>query len=101
MKIHYKKFAKQSAIHFFYSNNTVEILLHKITKNINPACIFSVHGRFASIFVTAGRLQLLALEFTPVGLHKPKMLVIQLHTSGVRKNACHTIFIQFLKMVEK
>ena len=36
-----------------------------------------------------------------VDLHTPKMLIIQFHTSSVWKNACHTIFIQFLKMVEK
>ena len=35
-----------------------------------------------------------------VDLHTPKMLIIQFHTSSVWENACHTIFIQFLKMVE-
>ena len=33
--------------------------------------------------------------------HTPKMLIIQFHASSVWRNACHTIFIQFLKMVEK
>ena len=37
---------------------------------------------------------------TRVDLHTPKMLIIQFHTSSVWENACHTIFIQFLKMVE-
>ena len=35
-----------------------------------------------------------------VDLHTPKMLIIQFRTSSVWENACHTIFIQFLKMVE-
>ena len=35
-----------------------------------------------------------------VDLHTPKMLIIQFHTSSVWENACHTIFIQFLKTVE-
>ena len=35
-----------------------------------------------------------------VDLHTPKMLIIQFHTSSVWENACHTIFIQFLKIVE-
>ena len=37
---------------------------------------------------------------TRVDLHTPKMLIIQFHTSSVWENACHTIFIHFLKMVE-
>ena len=32
-----------------------------------------------------------------IDLHTPKTLIIQLHTSSVRKNACHTVFIQFQK----
>ena len=40
------------------------------------------------------------LMHSRVDLHTPKMLIIQFHTSSVWKNACHTIFIQFLKMVE-
>ena len=38
--------------------------------------------------------------FPRVDLHTTKMVIIQFHTSSVWKNACHTIFIQFLKMVE-
>ena len=34
-------------------------------------------------------------------LHAPKMLIIQFHTSTVWKNATHTIFIQFQKIIEK
>ena len=33
--------------------------------------------------------------------HIPKMLVIQFHTSNVWKNASHTIFVQFQKIIEK
>ena len=36
-----------------------------------------------------------------VDLHIPKILIIQFHTSSVWKNACHTIFIQFWKMIEE
>ena len=41
-----------------------------------------------------------SLQSTRVDLHTPKIVIIQFHTSSVWKNACHTIFIQFLKMVE-
>ena len=34
-----------------------------------------------------------------VDIHPPKMLIIQFHTAIVWKNACHTIFVQFRKMV--
>ena len=34
-------------------------------------------------------------------LHTPKMLIIQFHTSNVWKNASHTIFILFQKLIEK
>ena len=40
------------------------------------------------------------LQISRVDLHTPKKLIIQFHTSSVWENACHTIFIQFLKMVE-
>ena len=43
---------------------------------------------------------LLGFTLARVDLHTPKMLIIQFHTSSVWENACHTIFIQFLKMVE-
>ena len=42
----------------------------------------------------------IAVKGSRVDPHTPKMLIIQFHTSSVWKNACHTIFIQFLKMVE-
>ena len=31
----------------------------------------------------------------------PKMLILQFHTSNVWKNANHTIFLQFRKIIEK
>ena len=47
------------------------------------------------------RVAIIATKLTSrVDLHTPKMLIIQFHTSSVWENACHTIFIQFLKMVE-
>ena len=45
-------------------------------------------------------LKFLGLSNSRVDLHPPKMLIVQFHTSSVWENACHTIFIQFLKMVE-
>ena len=36
-----------------------------------------------------------------VDLHTPKMLIIQFHTSSVWKTVCHTIFIQFQKIIGK
>ena len=33
--------------------------------------------------------------------HTPKMFIMQFHTSNVWKNATHTIFIQFQKIIEK
>ena len=38
---------------------------------------------------------------TRVDLHTPKMLIIQLHTSIVWKNGCHTVFKQFQKKLKK
>ena len=35
---------------------------------------------------------------TRVDLHTPKMVIIQFHASSVWKNACHTVFIQFLNV---
>ena len=43
----------------------------------------------------------IAKKVAMVDLRTPKLLIIQFHTSSVWKNACHTIFMQFLKMVEK
>ena len=42
------------------------------------------------------KAKMLILQF-----HTSKTLIIQVHTSNVRKNANHTIFIQFQKNIEK
>ena len=36
-----------------------------------------------------------------VDLHRPKTVIIQIHTSNVWKSASHTIFVQFQKIIEK
>ena len=57
---------------------------------------------FESYVINSGICRkLIAVQVTRVDLHTPKMLIIQFHTSSVWKIARHTIFIQFLKMVEK
>ena len=57
---------------------------------------------FESYVINSGICRkLIAVQLIRVDLHTPKMLIMQFHTSSVWKNARHTTFIQFLKMVEK
>ena len=60
----------------------------------------SVWNNFVELISSPHLIFRVTFSHPRVDLHTPKMLIIQFHTSSVWENACHTIFIQFLKMVE-
>ena len=69
----------------------LKVRLKKALMTVNKLLFFQK----VFIFANTKLIIIISIPSTRVGLHTPKMLIIQFHTSS------HTIFIQFLKLVDK
>ena len=97
--LHYLKpnYRKTRATVFRLISRKITFAKWKGAKISNNLSFFAIAG-FCDTLSLFGRQQ---CQLTRVNLHTPKILIIQFHTSSLWKNACHKIFIHFLKMVEK